>query len=61
MDVSANNQAIIDYMTNAIGGITVPQNFVKNNIKKYQLESGVLGFYSYEILDYLVKSKIIMN
>ena len=62
MDVSANNDVITEYMSNGTINIgSYPANFIKNNIKRYRLESGKLGFKSYEILDYIVKSKIIMN
>ena len=63
MDVEADADLITQYMgiNVPISGISVDDTFVRNNIKKYQLQSGVLGFNSYEILDHLVKTKIKMN
>ena len=62
LNVEANQNVITEYMNNGTINIgSYPANFIKNNIKRYQLEGGKLGFNSYELLDYIVKSKIIMH
>ena len=62
MDINSDPDLVNQYMgiNVPIGGIVV-DNLVRNNIKKYYLQGGVLGLNSYEILDYLVKTKIKMN